>query len=148
MTNVWFEVALEDPGFLGCDAVSLCYCFLMLWRLCVHLKLQTMPGPLNPRSWKHFGHLKRTETLSQQYSVMSQGTWIVSYRCFTSLSSVEQNTSIPTVFSHLNIFDWATNLQSRLHSTDVNKQLGRSDHVAQSQLWQAALHNIQIDCAT
>ena len=45
-------------------------------------------------------------------------------------------------------FDWATNLQLRLHSTDVNKQLGRSDHVAQSQLWQAALHNIQIDCAT
>ena len=49
--------------FLGCDAVSQGLCFLMLWRLCVCLKLQIMLGPLNPRSWMHCVPLKSHEIL-------------------------------------------------------------------------------------
>lgn len=45
----------------------------------------------------------------------------------------------------LNIFDWTTDHQSRLHCTDVNKQLSRSDHLAETELWQTALRNVQID---
>ena len=75
---------------------------------------------------------------------MSQEIWIVSDRCFESLSFIEHNTSLPTILS-LNIFDWAMDLQSTLHCVDVSKQLRKSDHLAQTELWQTALHNIQMD---
>jgi hypothetical protein len=45
----------------------------------------------------------------------------------------------------VNILDQATDHQSRFHFTDVSKQLSSSDHLAQTELWQTALRNIQID---
>jgi hypothetical protein len=49
--------------------------------------------------WMHCVPLQHHETLIQQYGVMSQETWIVSDRCFESLSFIEHNKSLPTVLS-------------------------------------------------
>ena len=71
----------------------------MHWRLCVCLKFQTMLGPLNPWSWMFCVPLKCKETLSQQYSVVSQETCIVNDWCFESITFIEQHTALPTGLS-------------------------------------------------
>jgi hypothetical protein len=71
--------------------------------------------------------------------------WIVNDICFEGPSFIEQNTSLPTVFIPLNIFDWTTELQSTHHCTDVSKQLSIPDHLAWTELLQTALCCVQVD---
>jgi hypothetical protein len=110
------------------------------------LKLQEMLGPPQSWSWRPCVPLKRhsrnTNPVTQRHiSKDLDCQWQMFWKSFIQRAEcISSHCSLS-----LSIFDRATDLQWRLHCTDVRKQLSRCYHVAPTELQQSSLHNIQID---